>query len=163
MITSVNILFFLSALLCGLLAGLFYGYDCSVIRGLGGLTDREYLLAFQSISKAILNPYFFISFMGCLLILPVTTLASYNQTNTTCFILMLSATLVYTIGAFGVTVAGNVPLNEKLAGVNLNTMADVDIAKLRLQFEETWNYYHRIRTVASIACFGLILLSLFRK
>ena len=55
---------FASILFTGLLAGLFYGYDCSVIKGLGNLQDDVYLQSFQSINKAIQNPYFFISLIA---------------------------------------------------------------------------------------------------
>ncbi len=53
-----------AALLTGLAAGLFYSYACSVTGALGRLPDREYVMAFQSINTAILNAWFFASFMG---------------------------------------------------------------------------------------------------
>lgn len=161
--TSLDILFFLSALLCGLLAGLFYGYDCSVIRGLGNLKDKAYLSAFQSINKAILNPWFFASFAGSLIVLPVTAWVSYGQASMTSFYLVLGAGIVYAVAVFGVTVARNVPLNERLAAADLNTLTDADITKMREHFEKTWNFYHRIRTIASIVSFSLVLLSIFRR
>ena len=60
---------FNAILLTGLVAGLFYGYDCSVIKGLGNLQDDHYLQLFQSINKEIQNPYFFVSFIGSMLVL----------------------------------------------------------------------------------------------
>ena len=98
----------------GLIAGLLYGYDCSIIKGFRNLTDREYLGAFQSINRAILNPYFFLSFMGSLLVLPVVTWLSYKAATPNSFYLLLAATVVYVIGVFGVTMFGNVPLNNQL-------------------------------------------------
>ena len=35
-----------AVVLAGLAAGLFYSYDCSVVNGLGNLSDKEYLSAF---------------------------------------------------------------------------------------------------------------------
>lgn len=110
----VQLFQFTVILLTGLLAGLFYGYDCSVIKGLGNLHNDMYLQSFQSINKVIQNPYFFISFIGCLLALPVASWLSYNQNNNVTFYLLLSASLIYFIGVFGVTVFCNVPLNEQL-------------------------------------------------
>lgn len=46
-----NLSLFLATLLCGLLAGLFYGYSCSVNNGLGRLNDPGYLKAMRSINK----------------------------------------------------------------------------------------------------------------
>ncbi len=157
--TTLNILIFLSALLSGLVAGLFYGYDCSVIKGLGKLGDKEYLSAFQSINKAILNPYFFVSFIGCLLVLPVTAWISFNQAPGICFYLLLSAAVVYIVGVFAVTIFGNVPLNEQVAALDLNSLPGKDMAEIRRNFENKWNFLHHIRTAASIVSFGLTLLS----
>jgi uncharacterized membrane protein len=158
--TTMNMLLFLSALLSGLVAGLFYGYDCSVIKGLGKLNDKEYLSAFQSINKAILNPYFFVGFMGCLLLLPVATWVSFNQVPATCFYLLLSSTIVYMAAVFAVTIFGNVPLNEHMAAMDLSPLSETDISVVRKHFENKWNGFHRIRTIASVVSFALALLSI---
>ncbi len=50
---------FVSILFTGLIAGLFYGYECSVIKGSKTLHDGAYLQLFQSINRAIQNPHFF--------------------------------------------------------------------------------------------------------
>lgn len=70
MLSFQNIIIFLTILFSGLVAGLFYAYSCSVNPGLKALSDVEYLIAMQSINRAIQNPYFFCSFMGLLLCFP---------------------------------------------------------------------------------------------
>lgn len=145
----------------GLVAGLMYSYDCSVMKGLGNLQDDIYLQSFQSINKAIQNPYFFLSFMGSLLVLPIATWRSYDNSNPAAFYLLLAATIVYATGVFAVTIFGNVPLNEQLAKYSLSTATDQELAAIRRSFEQSWNTFHRIRTVASIVCFGLVILSIF--
>jgi uncharacterized membrane protein len=151
---------FIAILLTGLLAGLFYGYDCSVIKGLGNLQDDAYLQAFQSINRAIQNPYFFMSFMGSLLVLPVASWFGYNNYNAVTFYLLLSASFVYFIGVFGVTIFFNVPLNEQLANFSTSTATETEIAVMRKVFENSWNRYHTIRTAAAIVAFTLTILSL---
>ncbi len=150
-----------TTLLTGLLAGLFYGYDCSVIKGLGHLQNDAYLHAFQSINKTIQNPYFFISFMGSLLILPVASWLSYKQGAA--FYLLLSASILYFIGVFGVTVGCNIPLNDQLANFQLSSATESEISLMRKTFEHSWNTWHRIRTVAAVAAFGLTILSLLKQ
>lgn len=162
-LTTVQLLQFTAVLLTGLLSGLFYGYDCSVIKGLGNLSDIAYLQSFQSINKAIQNPYFFLSFMGSLLILPIASWLSYNSSNSVSFYLLLLATLIYFIGVFGVTIFCNVPLNEQLANFSISTSSETEISIMRKAFEKPWNYYHSIRTVASIISFGLTILSVFKS
>lgn len=149
--------------LTGLLAGLFYGYQCSVINGLGRLNDKEYLLAFQSINKAILNPVFFLSFMGSLLILATSTFIFYKTGYTQILPYVVISLLIYAIGVFGITVAFNVPLNESLASFDINTLSVNELKETRLQFESTWNKWHLIRTLASITSFICLIIPLIKK
>lgn len=149
-----------SVLLTGLAAGLFYSYACSVTGALGKLPDREYILTFQSINTAILNAWFFHSFMGSLVVLPLATWLSYRTGVHFSFWLLLSATAVYVIGVFGVTVLGNVPLNNMLDRFNMETATPQDIASLRERFEAPWNKLNLIRTVAAVLSFLLALLSI---
>lgn len=154
---------FLAILFTGLLAGLFYGFDCSVIKGLGNLSNDIYLKSFQSINKAIQNPYFFISFMGSILVLPVATWLSYKNNSTLTFCILLFATLIYFIAVFGVTILGNIPLNERLANFKIASATESEITSIRQIFEKPWNFYHRIRTFASIIVFALTILSLLKQ
>ena len=164
---SININFFqlfqfAAILLTGLLAGLFYGYTCSVIKGLGNLQDEVYLQSFQSIDKAIQNLYFFISFMGSLLVLPIATWLSYKNFGPATFHLLLSATLIYLVGVFGVTIFRNVPLNDQLAKFSISTSTTNEIAAMRKAFEKPWNTYHTIRTIAALISFSLAILSIIK-
>jgi uncharacterized membrane protein len=158
---SVQFVQFIAILLTGLLAGLFYGYDCSIIKGLGKLQDEIYLQSFQSINKVIQNPYFFISFMGNLLVLPMASWLSYKNSNSATFYLFLSASLVYFVGVFGITMFYNVPLNERLANFSISTSTESEISEMRTVFENDWNKYHKIRTIASIVAFSLTILSVW--
>lgn len=156
-----NILFVVTGLLTGLIAGLFYSYACSVNLGLGKLTDREYLIAMQSINREILNPVFFISFIGTLIALPFSAGFIYAKegTNVT-FWLMLTATLLYALGTFGVTIFGNVPLNETLAVFNIEGATPSDFALQRSRFEMPWNRLNIVRTIASASSFILYLIAI---
>ncbi|MBO9613607.1 MAG: DUF1772 domain-containing protein [Dyadobacter sp.] len=155
--TTINLFLLAAALASGLIAGLFYSYSCSVNPGLGALSDSHYLAAMQSINRAILNPVFFASFMGTLLLLPLSTYQHFGTGNR--FYLLLGATLVYSIGTFGVTVAGNVPLNEALDKINLTGASAQELAAHRLRFEIPWNRLNTIRTCASVLSFVLVLLA----
>jgi len=159
----LQLLQFTAILFTGLLAGLFYGYDCSVIKGIGNLQNEVYLQSFQSINKAIQNPYFFTSFIGSLLVLPVVSWLNYTNSHAIPFYLLLSASLVYFIGVFGVTIFCNVPLNERLANFHISSATKSELTAMRKLFETTWNKYHTIRTVSSIISFGMTILSLLNQ
>jgi len=161
--TAPTIIQLAAVLLTGLVAGLFYGYDCSVIKGLGNLPDKEYLGAFQSINRAILNPYFFLSFAGSLILLPVACWLSFRAGNTQAAYFLLAASLLYLTGVFLVTAAANVPLNDLLDRFNLLTGTPETISAFRKKFETGWNRWHQIRTFASVLTFLLSLLSIIKR
>jgi uncharacterized membrane protein len=163
MISLQNIFNFLSLFLSGLIAGLLFSYSCSVNPGLKSLADNEYIKAMQSINLAIQNPYFFISFMGLLLVFPVSTYLLYKQQTDSSFYLMLSSMIIYFIAVFGITMFCNVPLNEQLAKFPVSSALANDISAMRQTFEKPWNTYHTIRTIGSIISFGLAILSILTQ
>ena len=151
----------LTATLTGLIAGLFYAYSCSVNPGLARLKDLEYLSAMQHINSVILNPLFFLTFVGTLLLLPISTWLQYIQGNSNTYYLLLGASLIYIIGVFGVTAAGNVPLNDMLAKADLNSLSITELSALRAQFEKPWLQFHHIRTISVVISFIFTLCGLF--
>jgi len=153
------IILIITATLTALIAGLFYAYSCSVNIGLRRLPDNEYVAAMQAINDAILNPVFFMSFIGTLLFLPISVYLSYEKTAPMQFWILLFAAAFYIIGVFGVTVVGNVPLNDALAAVDLKSATPDEITGARLNFEGPWNLLHTIRTVFSVLSLILVLLA----
>lgn len=161
--TTYTIIRLGAVLLTGLAAGLFYGYDCSVIKGLGNLPAKQYIQTFQAINRAILNPYFFISFIGALLLLPVAAWMGYHQQPGMPFYFLLAAAIVYVIGVFGVTALGNVPLNNALDQFDATGAAAGAVETARQEFEASWNRLHHVRTCAAILSFALSIFSLIKK
>lgn len=153
----------LTATLTGLIAGLFYAYSCSVNPGLARLKDLEYLSAMQHINNAILNPVFFLTFVGTLLLLPISTWLQYTQGNSNTYYLLLMASLIYIIGVFGITAVGNVPLNDMLAKTDLSFLSITELSALREKFEKPWLRYHHIRTISVVISFILTLCGLFYR
>ncbi|QEE49539.1 hypothetical protein FUA48_08085 [Flavobacterium alkalisoli] len=78
MFTFSNSISFFTLLVTALMAGLFYSYSFSVNPGLGRLGDESYLMAMQSINRAILNPIFFICFFGSVALLPLNAYLGYE-------------------------------------------------------------------------------------
>jgi uncharacterized membrane protein len=161
--TSANIILLATAITTALIAGLLYAYSCSVNPGLGKLPDAAYLAAMQSINREILNPLFFMSFMGTLLLLPVCTWVHFSKPASWRFYLLLVATLVYAFGVFGVTIGGNVPLNDALNAINIHAASREEIARQRVQFEIPWNRLHSIRTFAGFIALLLVLLACIKN
>lgn len=161
---TIAVLFQLAGILTtGLTAGLFYGYSCSVNPGLGNLSDEKYLEAFQSINTAIQNPVFFLSFMGSVFLLPLSSYLAYRDGASASFYFLIGSALIYLIGVFGVTIIGNVPLNEQLDKFPLLSATANEISAMRKTFETPWNAYHTVRTFCSIVSFVLAVLSIMKQ
>ncbi|WP_439584789.1 anthrone oxygenase family protein [Dyadobacter bucti] len=143
-----------------LIAGLFFAYSCSVNLGLGLLPDAGYLSAMQSINRAILNPVFFIAFFSPLLLLPLSAYLSYSPGGSVRFTCFLTATVLYFAGVFGVTVFGNVPLNEALDAFNIHTASADAIRAERQVFEKPWNRLNMVRTIVSLLTLLFVLAAL---
>lgn len=156
--TFSNTILVLAVTLTALSAGLFYAYSCSVNPGLGQLPDDQYLAAMQSINRAILNPVFFISFMGTLISLPLAAWLNYQGLSQR-FVILTAAAVLYAIGTFGVTMFGNVPLNNVLDSVDLNHASTENMHEIRIAFEVPWNRLHAVRTLANIGALILAIVA----
>jgi len=159
MITFQNVNLVITATTTALIAGLFYAWTCSVIPGLARLSNFEYIRAMQSLNLSIQNPLFFASFLGTALLLPVCSYLHFGQPISTRFWLLLISTAIYLIGVLGVTIFGNVPLNDSLAAFQLDSASVNEIAEARSRFENRWNSLNTIRTVASSFSIILIILA----
>jgi uncharacterized membrane protein len=84
------------------------------------------------------------------LILPLTTWYTYYHASSAAFYFLLSASILYLIGVLGVSVFGNIPLNESLAVFNIDSANPGELSHQRDLFEARWNRYHILRTVCSL-------------
>jgi uncharacterized membrane protein len=82
--------------------------------------------------------------------LPLTTWYTYHHMLTCAFYFMLSASIFHVVGVLGVTVFGNIPLNEALEVFNIDSANPAELSHQRNLFEAPWNRYHNFRTVCSI-------------
>src|SRR5699024_1048122 len=110
-------------------------------------------------NRGVLNPAFFIIFLGPVLLLLVSSLLQLREAINASFWLMLCATVAYLTGTVGVTVLGNVPLNNVLDPVMMNDLSVKELKRIRHSFESKWNSFHAVRTVFSIISFILLLIA----
>lgn len=157
------IIFFLTIFFSGLIAGLFYAWSISVTPGLAKINDENYLQSFQSMNRAILNPVFFITFFGLVLLLPLLCYLKYQSSVDQQFWYILAATLFYMIGVMAVTIFGNVPLNNSLEFLQIGSMSPEQMNAFRLGFESKWNNLNSIRTITSSITFILLVLAGIRN
>jgi len=159
MLTPIHLLLIITATSTALMAGLFFAWSVSVMPGIALLPDAAYIAAMQAMNTAILNPVFFAAFFGTLGLLPLSTWLQYSQPLSPRFWLLLSATILYAAGVFGVTFFGNVPLNDTLGAFPLQSATAGEIAALRIGFEGPWNNLNNIRTIASTLSILLVIIA----
>jgi uncharacterized membrane protein len=148
-------------LLTSLSTGVFFGYATSVNWALGKLKDRDYVRTMQYIDEVIQNPLFLGAFMLPLALLPYVTFTYGGEYASLKFLLFAGASLAYILGMFGITMFGNVPMNDRLAKVAVNNASDADIHAARAKYEKPWNRLHTLRTWAGIISVVLLVCAAF--
>ncbi|MFP2997286.1 anthrone oxygenase family protein [Spongiivirga sp. MCCC 1A20706] len=154
-----TIVLMLGILFTGLTAGLCFTWSNAVTPGLGRLDNLTFLKSFQSINRAIINRSFLFVFFGPVILLFLNAWF-FRGANQISFLTFLIAALVFFVGIGLITIFGNVPLNEMIDKVNLDTLSSIEISDLRRRFEKPWNRWHLKRTIASSASFALLLIGL---
>jgi uncharacterized membrane protein len=146
-----------SALGCGLIAGVFFAFSTFVMKALASLPPAQGIAAMQSINLAVLNPWFLGTFLGtaaaCVLV-AVSSLLRWHKPGAA-YLLVGSA--FYLIGAVLVTSAFNVPRNEALAAVDPTS---ADAANLWTGYITSWTTWNHVRTAAAIAAAALLTVAL---
>jgi uncharacterized membrane protein len=161
-----NAFLFLSVVSIALMAGLFYAWSIAVMPGLKKLPDREFILAMQAMNRAIQNPFFFVCFFGSIIFLTISCFLQYQQPFTTGYYLLLASTVLYLIGILGVTIFGNIPLNNILEGFEVKDASPEALTNVRIAFENKWNDLNHIRSISVFlslcAIVGAVLLRKYR-
>lgn len=137
----LTVLAVVSVLLLGLAAGVFHAFSSFVMSGLGRAGDLAAGQGMTGINETAVRPAFMTVFFGSLLIPAVATVVAFVSDDDGAG-LLLAATLVYLAGAFGVTVARNVPLNDRL-------LAAADKAAAWREYHGPWTRWNHVRTASS--------------
>ena len=146
----------------GLTSGVMFDWQVTVMPGLGELPDREFVSSFQALDRAIMNPLFIGgAFLGGAAFLVAATVAHRQARGRVR--LLAAASALYVVGVVGVTIAGNVPLNERLQDIDVASASSAEVAAARADFEGPWNRLHVVRTGASVLSLALVGLALLAR
>jgi uncharacterized membrane protein len=132
----------------GLMGGLFFIFSNTIMRAFDALPASGAVAAMNSINRVILNPLFFLAFFGTALLCVVLLIGQVAWPAGTGRALVVAGALVYLVGAIGVTMVFNVPLNNKLQAV-LPTAIDME-AQWRA-YRGPWTKWNHVRAVACLA------------
>jgi len=155
-ITLANIVLVVGGVLTALQAGLMYDFNVDTVPALRSINGKAHIAMMQAINVKIENPVFFLSFFGSVLLLP---LAAFLYREEPQFGLLVAAAVLQIAGGFGVTVAGNIPLNRKFAKIDPDQLSDSEADRQRKEFQgpgSRWMRLHTIRTLSSIAAITIL-------
>ncbi|MEM9555432.1 MAG: DUF1772 domain-containing protein [Acidobacteriota bacterium] len=154
----------LATLLSALVAGLVFTFACIVMPGIGTLNDREFLQAFAAIDRVIQNnqPAFLVVWIGSVVALVAAAGVGLGQLAGIDRSLLLAAVVLYLGGVQAPTIGINIPLNNQLQTLALETMDASSLARARDAFEARWTRWNTFRTVLAITTTCLLLVVVLR-
>ena len=154
----------LSIMLCSLVAGLLFGFAIVVMPGIAKLTDKEYLLAFKHMDGIIQNnqPLFILVWAGSILSIIITLILGMMILSGTQIYLLVFASILYLFGVQLPTFRFNIPLNNSLQNLDIESLEESEVTSFRVDFENPWNRWNKIRTVNAILAVSTLLLLLIR-
>ena len=140
-----------STVLSGLFAGLFATFSYAVLPGLRRTDDATFVRAMQQVNTAILHPVFAVVFAGTVLATLAAVVVGVGDAGPRPWLI---AALVLVVATIVVTMAVNVPLNDRLAEGTGTPAA------LREAFESSWVAWNVVRSVLSLGGFACAVLAL---
>jgi uncharacterized membrane protein len=130
----------------GLLAGVFFGFSGFVMRALTGLPPAAGAAAMRAVNVTAVRPPLMTALFGTALLDGVAAagvLAGGPVDRAGA--LVLAGTAAYLAGVVGVTVAANVPLNERLAAASPGSAAEAEVWS---GYPRRWTRWNTVRTVS---------------
>jgi uncharacterized membrane protein len=142
---------------CGLMAGLFFAFSTSVMPGLRRLPPVEGAAAMQQMNRSILNPLFYVVFLGTALVcLLLAVGAPFSGRAGTAWIVI--GALLYLVGSIGLTMVVNVPMNNRLDAAD---PASAEGAAIWTDYLSRWTAWNHVRSLACAAATAALTVGLW--
>lgn len=150
--------------LCALVAGFLFAFAVVAMPGLRSLDDGAFLRAFQAMDRVIQDnqPLFLLVWVGSVLLLILAAVLGFGALAGADRWLLVGATLLYVLGVQVPTVVVNVPLNNRMQGVDVDAADAPARAEVRAWFEARWNRWNQSRTVVACVVAALLIGLVFR-
>lgn len=143
-----------AALSTALIAGVFLAFSTFVMKALRRLPPAQGIAAMQAINIAVINPLFLGVFLGAAGLCVANTIIALMHWSGPASVYVITGSVIYLVGTFGVTMAGNVPLNNALAGLD---PASPEAAERWTDYVRVWGRWNHVRTVAGLAAAGVLI------
>jgi uncharacterized membrane protein len=148
----LNGLALLTGIGAGTVGGVFFAFSTFVMKALFQLPASHGVAAMQRINVVVLNPLFLGVFMGTAVLAAGCVAVSFLQWSPPRSPLLLASGLLYLVGTFFVTIAFNVPRNERLARLGNESSESSVYWPVYVGEWTRWNHVRTVASVASAAC-----------
>lgn len=122
----------------GLMAGVFFAFSVAVMPGLADLTPADARAAMRRINARIQNPVFPLLFLGTAVVCGIEVFQG-----------RIAGGLLYVAGCFALTMAVNVPMNNRLERTDDTYWPE---------YLRTWTLWNHVRGIACLASAVTLLL-----
>lgn len=143
-----TILIWAAILGTGVMTGMYLAFSMFIMPAFRVIDPDQGAAAMISINRVILKSFFMVIFFGSTLVSAVLTVMGFLAGNW----IMVAASLLYVIGMFVVTAAGNVPLNNRLDQAE---GTGASLHKTWSHYLDLWTRWNHLRSAASLASFAL--------
>ena len=144
------------ALWTALTGGVFKAFSGFIMRALARTTPPAGIAAMQQINRAVLRTEFVFAIIAIAVIAPLfAAFAAFALRGTAAMLLALAAA-VYVTAVFMVTVAGNVPMNNRLDTLDPESPA---AAQYWQHYLSRWTRLNHARTLGCVAAAALYALA----
>jgi uncharacterized membrane protein len=147
-----------AALGAALMAGLLFAFSNFIMRALVQLPAAVGMEAMQRINVEILNPLFFVVFLGTSILCVAIIAASLRAGLSIGRDFLLLGAICYLAGVLGVTAVFNLPLNNVLA-----SLAPSAAAEHWPQYVTNWLRWNHVRTVLAVLSSALLLIGIYAE
>lgn len=142
----------ITALASATAGGVFFSFSTFTMQGLAGLPDADGMAAMQSINRTAVRPPLMALLFGTATLCAVLAIRGVTTTEAGSW-LLLAGGVLYLLGAVGVTVVKNVPLNNALADADPSD----DRAALWRDYLRRWTRWNHVRTVSCILAAAVLV------
>ncbi|MBN9372746.1 MAG: hypothetical protein ABS53_12610 [Hydrogenophaga sp. SCN 70-13] len=141
----------------GLVTGLLYAFSLVTMRALLEQPAEAGMSTMQSINRLIIRPLFLLPFLGTAVLCLLLLIGALWQGGAGA-IAWCAGALAYLIGPLGVTMACNVPLNDRLARTDLR-----EAPVLWPRYVRDWLRWNHVRSALGAVSLALLALGLALK
>ncbi len=143
-----------------LVAGVFQAFSDFVMPGLIRSEPKGGIESMQHINRTVFRSVFLTTFLVLVPVLLVFSAFAWFQMDGIARVLIITGTAVYVLSVFGVTVAGNVPMNERLDKMACTSTEASAYWQTYGKVWTNWNHVRMIGSVITAICFLMAAVSL---